>query len=115
MVGSPPKRRQIKAKERKFYVVGIGGFRTAPACEIENLAALTGGRQVLIPPRERGFVPFPEGCVQGCGHQGHWIHRRDEVLTSCASVADLEVIRREVLLECLLVDTSGKTPAEWHH
>lgn len=60
MVGSPPKRRQIKAKERKFYVVGIGGFRTAPACEIENLAALTGGRQVLIPPRERGFVPFPE-------------------------------------------------------
>lgn len=60
MVGSPPKRRQVKAKERKYYVVGIDGFRTAPGLEMENLAALTGGRQVLIPPRERGFVPFPE-------------------------------------------------------
>lgn len=60
MVGSPPKMRRVKAKDRKFYVVGIGGFRTAPGWEMENLAALTGGRQVLIPPRERGFVPFPE-------------------------------------------------------
>jgi len=60
MVGSPPKKRRVKAKDRKFYVAGIGGFHTAPGWEMENLAALTGGRQVLIPPRERGFVPFPE-------------------------------------------------------
>lgn len=60
MVGSPPKRRRVKAKDRKFYVVCIGGFHTAPGCEMENLAALTNGRQVLIPPREQGFVPFPE-------------------------------------------------------
>ncbi|MCS3763426.1 DUF1629 domain-containing protein [Bradyrhizobium centrosematis] len=60
MVGSPPKKRRVKAKDRKFYVAGIGGFHTAPGWEMENLAALTDGRQVLIPPRERGFVPFPE-------------------------------------------------------
>lgn len=60
MVGSPPKKRRVKAKDRKFYVAGIGGFHTAPGWEMENLAALTGGRQVLIPPRERGFVAFPE-------------------------------------------------------
>ncbi|MBB4423137.1 hypothetical protein GGD66_001677 [Bradyrhizobium sp. CIR48] len=60
MVDSLPKRRRAKAKNRKFYVVGLGGFHTAPGWEMDNLATLTGGRLVLIPPRERGFVSFPE-------------------------------------------------------
>jgi len=60
MVGSPPERRRGKAKARRFYVVGLARFQTAPGWEMENLAVLAGGRQVLIPPPGRGFVPFPE-------------------------------------------------------
>jgi hypothetical protein len=61
MVHSLPERRHGKAKVRKFYVVGLDfRFRTAPGWEMENLVALAGERKVLIPPRERGFVAFPE-------------------------------------------------------
>ncbi|MBR0814882.1 DUF1629 domain-containing protein [Bradyrhizobium diazoefficiens] len=60
MVGSPPERRRVKAKARRFYVVGLARFQTAPGWEMENLAVLAGGRQVLIPPPGRGFVPYPE-------------------------------------------------------
>jgi hypothetical protein len=60
MVGSPPERRRIKAKARRFYVVGLARFQTAPGWEMENLAVLAGGRHVLIPPPGRGFVPYPE-------------------------------------------------------
>ncbi|MGT2501666.1 imm11 family protein [Bradyrhizobium guangxiense] len=60
MVDFPPKKRRAKAKDRRFYVVSLGAFRSAPGWKMDNLATLTGGRMVLIPPRERGFVSFPE-------------------------------------------------------
>ena len=61
MVDSPPDSRRRKAKAHKFYVVGLDfRFQTAPGLDMENLAAIAGERKILIPPKERGFVSFPE-------------------------------------------------------
>ncbi|WP_246550575.1 MULTISPECIES: imm11 family protein [Bradyrhizobium] len=61
MVDSPAEKRRGRAKDRRFYVVGLDfRFQTAPGWEMENLAVLAGGRHVLIPPPGRGFPPFPE-------------------------------------------------------
>ena len=61
MVDSSPERRRRKAKAQKFYVVNLDfRFQTAPGWDMENLAAIAGERKILIPPKERGFVSFPE-------------------------------------------------------
>jgi hypothetical protein len=61
MVRDAVEKRQGKARARRFFVVGLNfRFQKAPGWKIENLAALTGGGDVLIAPPGRGFVCFPE-------------------------------------------------------
>ncbi|MBR1088631.1 DUF1629 domain-containing protein [Bradyrhizobium manausense] len=66
MAESSIEKRLGKSKAAKFYHVGMGGFHTALAVEIENIAVLnasgvlSASGVLMSPPGGRSFPPLPE-------------------------------------------------------